>query len=254
MIAALRVAEHNGRTFRRAWRSSLGSFVSPFLYLAAMGLGLGSLVDRQSGGVDGVSYMEFLAPGLLVAAAMQHGTASAAWPIMARIRWDRIYLSMLASPLAIDQVVLGELLWIAFRLLMTCTAFLLAMLAFGAVHTPLAVLAVPAGVLTGMAFAAPVTALTATLSSDRGYNVLFRLGVTPLFLLGGAFFPVDRLPLPLRVVAWATPLFHGVSLSRALALDRVVPGIAAADVAVLLAYVLAGYALARVTFRRQLAR
>lgn len=254
MLAALRVAEHNGRTFRRTWRSALGSFVAPFLYLAAMGLGLGSLIDRHSGGLEGVSYMAFLAPGLLAASAMQLGSVSAAWPIMARIRWDRLYLSMLASPLGVDQVVIGELLWISVRLAMSSAVFLLAMVVFGAVGTPLAVLTIPVGVLTGLAFAAPVTALTAVLSSDRGYTVLFRLGIMPLFLLGGAFFPIDRLPAPLQALAWVTPLFHGVTLSRALALDRLDARTAAIDVAVLLLYVVAGYLLARVTFRRQLAR
>lgn len=252
MLAALRVVEHNARTYRRTWRSALPSFVSPFMYLAAMGLGLGSLIDRQSGGVDGVSYITFLAPGLLAATAMQLGTVLGAWPIMARIRWDRIYLSMLASPLGIDQVLLGELTWMALRLLLTSAVFLLAMVVFGTVHTPVALLAVPAGVLTGLAFAAPVAALTPVLPNESGYNLVFRLGITPLFLLGGAFFPVERLPLPLQVVAWATPLFHGVSLSRDAGLGRLGPGTAALHVAVLLAFIVAGYLVARVTFRRQL--
>jgi lipooligosaccharide transport system permease protein len=252
VLAALLVVEHNGRTFRRTWRSALASFVSPFMLLAAMGLGLGSLVDRQRGGVDGVNYITFLAPGLLAATAMQLGSMLGAWPIMARIRWDRIYLSMLASPLGIDQVLLGELAWMAIRLLLTTAVFLAAMAAFGTVHTPLALLTVPAGVLTGLAFAAPVTALTALLPNESGYNLLFRLGITPLFLLGGAFFPADRLPLPLQVVAWITPLFHGVSLSRGVALARLGPGMAALHVAVLLAFIVVGYLLARVTFTRKL--
>jgi lipooligosaccharide transport system permease protein len=253
VVTALRVVEHNGRAFRRTWRSAVASLSVPFLFLAAMGLGLGSLINRQHGGVDGVSYMSFLAPGLVAANAMQLGTALAAWPLMGRIRWNWQYLAMLASPLSIDELVVGELLWIGARLAMSSTAFLVAMAAFGAVQSPWAVLVVPAGVLTGLAFAAPVCALTGRVQSDASFVFLFRLGITPLFLLGGAFFPITQLPAPLQWVAWVTPLFHGVSLSRGLALGRLEPLPALIAVAVLLAYLAAGLLLARVTFRRQLA-
>lgn len=254
MVAPLRVVEHNILSFRRTWRGYTASLITPFLFLAAMGLGLGSLINRQSGSVEGVGYLTFLAPGLLAATAMQVGAGQGAWPIMGKIRWNRIYHSMLASPLDVEDLVVGELVWMAMRLSMTSGVFFIAMLVFGTVRSPWGVLAFPTAVLTGLAFGMPVAALSAVLPNDSGYTVLFRIVITPLFLLGGTFFPVDRLPPALQVVAWVTPLFHGVSLARGLTLGDLQPGLAALHLAVLVVCVLAGLVAAQVMFRRQLRR
>jgi lipooligosaccharide transport system permease protein len=110
----------------------------------------------------------------------------------------------------------------------------------------------PAGILTGLAFAVPVMTLSAVLPNGSANSVLLRIGITPLFLLGGAFFPINRLPQPLQVLVWVTPISHGVELSRGLALERIDPQTAFVHVTSLLAYIVAGFGLARVTFRRQL--
>jgi lipooligosaccharide transport system permease protein len=251
-IAPVHVVEHNLLTFRHTWRAYATSLVVPFLFLAAMGLGLGSLVDRRGGSVQGVSYLVFIAPGLMAASAMQAGAAEGAWPIMGKIRWNRIYHSMLASPLSIDDLLLGELATMALRLLVTSGVFFVAMLVFGTVRSGWGVLAWPSAALTGLAFATPVTALSAVLRNDSGYSLLFRLGIVPLFLLGGAFFPIDRLPGAVQVVAWVTPLYHGVALARGLTMGGLQLPVAAVHVAVQLLYVIAGLLIARYTFRRQL--
>ena len=114
-------------------------------------------------------------------------------------------------------------------------------------------LSIPVAVLTAMAFAAPIMAFTATQKTDQPFNVLFRFGITPLFLFSGTFFPIDRLPLFLQPLAWATPLYHGVSLARGLSLGRVEPLADLIHLAVLVAFAVAGLVAGRITFRRRLA-
>ena len=116
---------------------------------------------------------------------------------------------------------MGNLAWIAARLLLITTVFTVVIVLFGAATSPTVVLAIPAAVLTGMAFAAPIGAFSATQTTINKFNALFRFGITPLFLFSGTFYPIDSLPEPLQVIAWLTPLYHGVDLTRALSLGTV---------------------------------
>src|SRR2546428_6859773 len=126
MNGALRVVEHHLTVYRRTWKGSVFmSFISPILFLAAMGLGLGSLISRGPvRTVDGVSYLVFLAPGLLAASAMQSAYVETTYPIMARLQWERTYEGMLATPIAVLDVLAGEFGWLAFRLALGVTAVL----------------------------------------------------------------------------------------------------------------------------------
>ncbi len=198
MTAAARVFEYNARVYRRNWRGTLFvTFVGPMLFLASMGFGLGRFVDQgqnAAGALGGVTYAMFLAPALLAAQAMQTAGFESTYPIMGRIVWDKIYHGMLATPITVSGIVLGQLAWIAVRLFIVTGAFFLVMTAFGIVRSPLGVLAVPVAVLTGLAFSAPIVAFTATQRNDQGFNAIFRFGITPLFLFSGTFFPIDQLP------------------------------------------------------------
>jgi lipooligosaccharide transport system permease protein len=228
------------------------SFVSPVLFLAAMGLGLGSLISRGPvRSVDGVSYLVFIAPALLAASAMQSAYVETTYPIMARIQWQRTYEGMLATPIAVLDVLAGEFGWLAFRLALGSSAFFLVMLLFGTIHSGLAVLAIVVAVLTGLAFAAPILAWTATRRTDQSFALIGRFLITPLFLLGGVFFPLHQLPQLLQGIAWLTPLAHGVALSRGLSLGVLAPS-AAVHLVVLLLYTAIGMAAARVTLQRRL--
>jgi lipooligosaccharide transport system permease protein len=130
--------------------------------------------------------------------------------------------------------------------------FLAVMAAFGLLDAPTALLAVPAAILTGLAFAAPVLAFTATQRNDQGFNAIFRFGITPLFIFSGTFFPIEQLPDLLRPIAYVTPLWHGVDLIRSLILGTAAGPMVVVHVAVLAAFGLAGTAAAFVTFRRAL--
>ena len=248
----LRAARYWGYQYRRTWRSSVvTSFLIPVLYLAAMGIALGSLIDKHSHGVDGVTYVAFLAPGLLAGTCMQIGTNDATYPVMGAIKWMRTYLAQLAAPLDVYDVLLGHLAWIAARLAIVVSIYLAVMAAFGIVYSPWAVLALPAGILTGIAFAAPVAAFAATQDKDSAFSTLYRFAIIPMFLFSGTFFPVSQLPTWLQAVAYVTPLFHGVALCRDLTLGQV--GWAdLGHVAYLGACVAVGYAAARRTFARRL--
>ena len=240
--------------YKRTWRgSAVSSVLQPVLFLAAMGLGLGSLVNRgHTSSLGGISYLVFLAPALLAAAAMQTAVMESAWPVMAAVKWLKTYDAMLATPLRVRDLLAGHLTWIGMRVLMVCTVFLAVMGLFGSIKSPEAILLIPAGLLTGLAFAAPVAGYAVTLERDSGLTALFRFGVMPMFLFSGTFFPVSQLPAALRVIAYITPLWHGVDLCRHLALGRATFLGSLGHVAYLLLWFVAGCAVALTTYRRRL--
>jgi len=236
--------------YKRTWRGSITtSFLYPVLYLAALGVGLGSLVKHPVGGVH---YIDFLAPGLLAATAMQVGGNEAMYPVMGAIKWLKTYFAMLATPLTVLDVQLGHLAWITLRLLMVSTIYLGIMAAFGTVHSGLAVLAIPAAAVTGLAFAAPISAFAATQQNDTGFSVLYRFGLIPLFLFSGTFFPISQLPGWLQVAARVTPLYHGVALCRGLVIGHVQTWPAVAHGAYLVALAALGVRLGAASYRRRL--
>lgn len=249
------VLEYLLRVYQRTFRGSLmSSFLSPLLYLAAMGYGLGSLVDRGgSGGIDGVEYVAFIAPGVLAATAMQTASGECTYPVLGAIKWHGQFHAMLATPLRPRQVLLGHLGFVTVRFLIVCGVFLVVAAVLGATPAPTTPLALPAAVLTGLAFAAPITAMAAKVQ-DGGdsFNVLFRFIIMPMFLFSGTFFPVDQLPGFLQPVAWATPLWHGVELSRGLTLGTGTLAGAVGHVAYLAVFVVVGYLLAERFLTRRL--
>ena len=241
--------------YRRTWRgTSISTVLEPLGFLAAMGLGLGLLVDRGTGSasLSGVDYLDFIAPGLLAATAMQTAAFESTYPVMGAIRWNKQYHGMLATPLRVVDVLAGHLLFVAFRLTITVTVFLAVMAIFGAVQSPWAVLAVPVAVLPGLAYAPGIFAFAATLEDNSGFAMLFRFGIMPMFLFSGTFFPVEQLPDWLEPVAWVVPLWHGVDLCRDLALGTPSPGSAAVHVGYLLLWVMGGFLFARRNFARAL--
>lgn len=241
--------------YRRTWRgTSISTVLEPLGFLAAMGLGLGLLVDQGTGPavLPGVDYLDFIAPGLLAATAMQTAAFESTFPVMGAIRWNKQYHGMLATPLRVVDVLAGHLLFVALRVAITGTAFLVIMALFGAVGSPWAVLALPAALLTGLAYAPAIFAFSATLEDNSGFAMLFRFGIMPMFLFSGTFFPVDQLPDWLEPVAWVIPLWHGVDLCRDLALGTpsLVGGLV--HVAYLLLWAAGGCLVARRSFTKAL--
>jgi lipooligosaccharide transport system permease protein len=256
MTVAVRVLEHRARQYRRTFRASIfSSFGTPLLFLTAMGVGLGGYVDRTPDAtLGGLTYLQFLAPGLLAATVMQSGSFEAAFPILSGLQWSKIFHAMFATPIRARDIALGNIAWIAFRLTLIATVFSIVIVAFGATRSWLIVFAVPAAVLTGLAFAVPIMAFTATQRTPDRFATIFRFGVTPLFLFSGTFFPIDNLPEVIRPIAWLSPLWHGVDLCRSLMLGTIgdAPLVAFAHLAILLALVIGGALAAFRTMQRRL--
>lgn len=241
-------------SYRRVWRGTLFSqFLAPLLFLGAMGYLLGPLVDGGArGGIPGVEYVAFVAPGILAAQAMQTAVGESTFPVMAAIKWRRQYHAMLAAPPGIRDVLVGHLAFVLMRVAMTSVVFLAVATALGAIRSWWAVLALPVAVLCGLAFATPIFAFAGTQSDATGFNVLLRFVVMPMFLFSGTFFPIDQLPGWLQPVAWLTPLAHAVELCRDLALGTPSVTGAAVNLAYLALWAVAGYWLALRSLRRRL--
>ena len=253
ILQPLRAYEHWLAQYKRVWRGTIGtSLVNPLLYLAAMGVGLGTIVDKSSNAPAGVPYLDFIAPGLLAAAAMQTAATESSWPVMGAIKWTRTYYAMTATPLTERDVLVGHQLFVITRVLTASAAYLVVVAAFGGVNSWLGLLAIPVAVLIGTAFSMPMAAYSATSESDSSFPPIFRFVIVPMFLFSGTFFPVSQMPLLLELLAYVTPIWHGVELCRGLMLGTIELLPALGHVAYLLAWTIGGLVLARRAYRRRL--
>jgi lipooligosaccharide transport system permease protein len=251
-LLATRVVEHQAHIFRKFWRGSAVAYVlNPVLFLAALGLGVGGLVKHDT--VGGVSYLAFITPGVMAASAMNGAAGESLWPVMAGTKWIRTYHAMVATPVGPGDVYLGVITWTAARAFIGATVFLIVATILGGVISWWAPLAIPAAVLTALAFAAPLTAFAATQETDFRFPVIMRLGVIPLFLFSGTFFPISQLPGWLQPFCWLSPLWHGVELCRGATTGMIDPLQAVANVAILSAIVLVSARWGIRTFTRKLA-
>jgi lipooligosaccharide transport system permease protein len=240
--------------YRRTWRGSIySSVLNPVLYLGAIGIGLGTLVNKHGpASLGGVPYLVFLAPGLLAAAAMETGIGESTYPVLGSVKWRRTYYAAGSTPLRPSDLFHGHLLFTTMRLVMNCAVFLVVMAAFGAVKSPWVLAALPAAVLTGLAFATPIEAWAITVMKDTSFAMIFRFGMIPLFLFSGTFFPVSQLPGWAQLIAYATPLWHGVALCRSLSLGTATIGGTLIHVGYLATLAAAGIIAGDRTYRRRL--
>ena len=248
-----RKLEHSLFVYRRIWRGTFfGTLVNPVLFLTAMGVALGSLVPTMTT-FGGVPYIVFLAPGLVAAQAMQTSVQESAWPLFAGFKWNKTFEAMIGTPQGVRDIVLGHLYWLVVRIGMVTGIFLIVAVLFGAITSPTAILAWPAAVLTGVAFGMPMAAWTASRRTESSFPIVFRFIVTPMFLFSGTFFPISQFPDAVEPIAWFTPLFHGVALTRSLAIGHDLdPVRLAIHVAVLVGLATIGTLFAFRTFRKRL--
>ncbi|HEY8301290.1 MAG TPA: ABC transporter permease [Jatrophihabitans sp.] len=241
---------------KRYWRSVLVvGVIQPLLYVLALGVGLGAVIDRHGTTSLGVPYLAYVAPALLVALAVQFGASDASYPVLSKFKWERSFHGMAGTPLTPTQISDGTLLWITLRLIVNCAVNLAIMSLFGATRRWEAILAVPAAALCGLAMAAPVAAFSASRDNEgQGFNVLARFILMPMFLFAGTFYPIDRLPEWARWVAYLTPLWHGTDLARSAALGTGSAALDVVHVAYLVAMAGVGFALSRRAFSRRVAK
>jgi lipooligosaccharide transport system permease protein len=255
--AVVRVLEREWVVWKRLWRGSVFSAViAPLLFLAAMGLGLGDLVNQGSGNVSGVSYLVFVTPGLMAASAAMQAAGESLWPVMGGVKWMGTYHAAVSTPVQSSDVYSGQLAWSGVRSTMGATIFLVVAAILGGVDSVWGVLAIPATVLGALAIAAPLSAWAVTRDSDAAFSVVMRIVIFPLFLFSGTFFPVSRLPDWIEWVSFLSPLWHAVELCR----GATTGGVAGADsigavvvhVGVLSVWIAVGWWFGTRTFERVL--
>lgn len=206
------VFEHYLVGFRRTWQATLlTSFGLPMLTLLGIGMGVGHYLSH---GFDGISYVKWIVPGLIASTAMNVAIGNSTWPVLAKLSWTGTYSTQFATPLHVADILCGHLAFVLFRVLVSCIGLLAVSSMFGATVSWWSLLAIPLALLLGLAVAAPTFAYSSHVSSEAYFSVLTRFVVMPMSLFAGVFFPVQTLPLAVRVFAYASPLWSGVSLIR----------------------------------------
>lgn len=253
------VVEGHWLWYRRNWRSSVvSSVLQPLLALVAFGVFFGRLAQGGAGLASvtgGAPYLEYLTPALLCAAALQVAATESSFPVFAGFQWQKNYEGITATPVSPAQLATGQLSWVGLRVLFSGAVYLAVAALFGGVRSWGAVVSLAVAVLTGVAFAAPVAALAASLlRENQAFNILFRFVVVPMTLFAGTYFPIERLPEWAQVAAVVTPLWHGTQLARGAALGTWQLGGSLGHLAYLLLWAVVGLALARWRFTVRLTR
>jgi lipooligosaccharide transport system permease protein len=210
-----RLVERNVLAYRRSWLVFLSGFAEPVLYLVSIGLGVGELVGQ----LDGRDYEAFVAPGMLAVSAMGGALIDTTFNFFVKYRYSHTYDAVIATPVSPADIAIGEVTWALLRGALYSTGFLVTMLALGLVESWWAVLAVPAAVLIGFAFAGAGLASTTFMRSFLDFDYV-NLAIVPLFLFSATFFPLARYPDALEMVVRLTPLYQGVAIERALVLGE----------------------------------
>lgn len=250
----LRVWQRNLLVYRKTWKIAfVPPLTEPLFYLTAFGVGLGGMVGTLAYGGTAVGYTAFIAPGMLAINIMQSAFFENTYASFVRMYYQRTFDAMLATPLTIDEVITGEILWGASKAVIGTVLMMAVVSLFGLLSYPYALLLLPAAFLGGLAFASAGMVCTAIVPTIETFNLPIFLFITPMFLFSGTFFPVTNLPGWAQVVARALPLTHLVELCRSLALGR--PSIGAlAAVAYLAVWNVVAFPLALRGMRRRLVR
>ena len=212
------VAEARLRTMMKwIWLIISLAIANPVLYLVSIGLGVGAYIDKNTGGmgVDGVSYITFLAPALLATAAIQGAIDESVYPTLEGFKWNKIFFSMNSTPLSGNHIAMGVFLNSLIRVTFTAIIYWLVMLAFGVLESPRAWMAIFTAIMAGAAFGAMMQALAGMLENeDIFFTVLQRFVIMPLFLFSGTFYPLTNMPIYLQWIGWISPLWHATELGR----------------------------------------
>jgi len=220
---AARMFERNVFVYRTKWLFLVSGFLEPLFYLLAIGVGLGGLVGTVPGpGGAPIPYQVFVAPALLAQATTNGAITDATFNVFFRLRYEKTYDAVLATPLGVGDIAVGEIAWALFRGALYAVGFLGAVAVLGLVQSPLLILALPASFLIGFAFAAVGMATTTFMKSWQDLDRV-QLVLLPLFLFSGTFYPLEAYPEPRRLFVQLTPLWQAVDLLRLLSLGILSP-------------------------------
>jgi lipooligosaccharide transport system permease protein len=210
------IAEHRIRSMRTYLQTIIATSIgNPLVYLFALGVGLASLVDANTGGIDGVSYLAFVAPALLASAAVTVAAEECTYPMMMGFKWNPIFLAMNAAPISGNQITNGMVISVLARMVPTTAIYFVVMVLFGAVPSAWGVAMILVASLTGIAVGLVIMPYTASIEEDKGQMAMIqRFGILPMFLFSGTFFPLSELPIYVQPIGWISPLWHGTELGR----------------------------------------
>jgi lipooligosaccharide transport system permease protein len=213
--------ERHARVYRHAWTVLISGFFEPLFYLLSIGIGIGKLVGTVTGpGGHVIGYASFVAPALLATSAMNGAVMDSTFNVFFRLKYAKLYDSILVTPMRADEIALGEIGWALIRGGLYAVAFMVVMLAMGLVHSAWAVAAVPAALLIGFAFAGAGMAATTFMKSWQHFEFV-TLATLPMFLFSTTFYPLSIYPRAIQIVVECTPLYQGVVLLRGLTLGTV---------------------------------
>ncbi len=219
---ALKVWYRDFLVWMRYWWTSLfGALGEPVLYFVGFGYGLGALIKE----VDGVPYMEFLAPALICSAIMHSASFETTYSSYTRMEIQKTFHSIAVTPVSVKEVIVGEILWGATKSLLSGGVMFAAVALMGLVHSPLALLAIPVLVLTALLFSSLGMLMTSFAKDYDFFTYYITLGLEPMFIFSGTFFPMDGLPPLVQKLTWILPLSHPISITRGLFSGNVIEGI-----------------------------
>jgi lipooligosaccharide transport system permease protein len=218
LLRSRRLVQRNLLVYKRGWMVIFSGFFEPLFYLLGIGYGLGTLVGDVAL-ADGrhISYAAFVAPALLAQASMNGAIAESIFNVFFKLNFSKTYDAILATPLGIREIAVGEMLWSLFRGTLYVIAFVMVMIGMGLVISPFLFLVIPASILIGAAFSAAGLATTGYLRTVQDFDLPMGLVIMPMFLFSGTFFPISFYPQPIQLAMELTPLFHAVGLLRGLA-------------------------------------
>jgi lipooligosaccharide transport system permease protein len=248
---SIHVVERNMVLFPHFWKVLAAGFIEPVLYLLGIGFGIGSLVRTiPLGHGHAVSYAVFVAPALMASSAMNGAIYETTMNMFFKLRHMKLYDGMVSTPVGVEDVAAGEVVWAVARGSVYSIGFMVVMLALGLVASPWAILAIPAAMLVGIGFASLGVAVTTFVRQWQDLDII-QLALQPMFLFSATFFPITVYPPALQWVVQLTPLYHGIDLIRGLTTGALGPGLLV-DVAYLVALGLLGVTIASLRLRRQL--
>jgi lipooligosaccharide transport system permease protein len=253
-FGAFHVAEARIRNMLK-WAGIIlfAAVINPTLYLVSIGIGVGSLIDANNG-VNGVSYLTFLAPALLASAAIQGSSDEVIFPVMDGFKWNRTFFGMRSTPLTARQISLGIFLAAMARAIVSIVIYWIVLYFFGALESGTAWLAMPAALLAGASMAAVMLALAARIENENFFFTLVgRFIMIPMFLFSGTFYPLTQMPVFLQFFGWISPLWHATELGRYLTYDYPLSGLQLAiHMGVLSTMVVVGLFLSARVFAKRL--
>ncbi|MBF0506287.1 MAG: ABC transporter permease [Nitrospirae bacterium] len=230
MKRAFRVWQRHLTVYTKLYKSSFAlNFVEPVLYLAALGLGLGAFVNK----IHGLPYINFIAPGIIASSSMFAAVYECTYGTFVRMTFQKTFDAILATPLTINDLVAGELMWGATKSIVFGTIIILVISLFGLVASPLVLGVIPMLFISGLIFSEISLVFVAKVPGIDSFNYFYTLLMTPMFLFSGIFFPIDTLPPLVAKIAFLTPLYHLVNICRAFAMGEFT--IVVADIVWLLA-------------------